>query len=989
MTVSKLLGSLVVSMQVFSGPALADPLDPFLANGQPPVVIYGVKEGLPSQSVRCLAFDTTGFLWVGTDRGAARFNGRQWTTIGLPEGTSSHVTALLAFNDGSVWLGLRGGEIARWHGGELRHIATAPGAVQAFMAPNNTPDDIWVATDNGLRHLVMGRWGQFPADPFVASSRVTSLAQVRNRSGDLELWAGTEHGLALVSNEGVSNRIRFSNDPQHTFVVAAVASVSGDSLWAATTDSLYRIRDASIVERVPFPRGGVRNVYETLDARGAGVLWVASVEGLARYQGGSGRLLREPAAHLIPGPILAGGGHRNQLLWVAMQGGVARIRLGGWERLGGLTRPVWSVYQESSAAGGRLWVGTDVISRLGAQGLEPVPLPAPRTTGILAIAEGSDDTLPSTIWIGTNNVGLFRLTHGTFERVALPALHNRVAALAPGRNRDGKPCMWVGTSRGLGRVEHGRWIAEPLPVSKAHIWALLWDNERATLWVGTDRGLFRVGAARETTQEGRGTDLDGVDVRALHLRGGHDSGHQLWVGTSSSGVTVLDPTMDPSAPLFSLSTASTPALPSNDVTRILSDGKGRVYISGRVVTRITLGPGSIPDAALETFTDEDGLGAIDMTSAGFQDAFGRIWIGSFGGLAVLDPATEIPDRNAKPLVLEAVRIHGRPVETGPLPVLPYHENTLEFEYALPSLFRTGETQYRTQLTGVDATPRWSTDGRRTYTNLDPGNYTFEIVGRDSRGHESSPLRVTFRIRPAPWRTWWAYACYATLLVWAGVLLQRRKMQRLLALEQLRTRIALDLHDDLGATLTVISMNAHNLMPYLAGRAEPIRTLAAISSAAGEAIQGMREVVWSLDPIHDQLQDVAMRMRSVGGDICGAARVAFLLEASGTDDTKVGSDQRRELLRIFKEAVNNAVRHGRPRHVRVRIIRDRDTLILQVTDDGAGFDVRETAPGNGLRSLEARARRLGGAMTLRSSVGSGTTLSVALPLPRALLWRRGA
>ncbi|MEM4251656.1 MAG: ATP-binding protein, partial [Candidatus Bathyarchaeia archaeon] len=176
---------------------------------------------------------------------------------------------------------------------------------------------------------------------------------------------------------------------------------------------------------------------------------------------------------------------------------------------------------------------------------------------------------------------------------------------------------------------------------------------------------------------------------------------------------------------------------------------------------------------------EDGLPGNECNQgAGMIDSAGRLWIGTVAGAAVYDPKLEVRSRKAPGLIVERILLNGRPISHMP-EGLAYDSNNLSFEYLLPSYFRESENSFRTQLVGFEPRPSaWTTDSKREYTNLPEGDYTFRIWGRDYAGNETVPVELSFSIRPAPWRTWWAYMLYLAVIAGIGYAIYRHRLQKL-------------------------------------------------------------------------------------------------------------------------------------------------------------------------------------------------------------------
>jgi signal transduction histidine kinase len=213
---------------------------------------------------------------------------------------------------------------------------------------------------------------------------------------------------------------------------------------------------------------------------------------------------------------------------------------------------------------------------------------------------------------------------------------------------------------------------------------------------------------------------------------------------------------------------------------------------------------------------------------------------------------------------------------------------------------------------------------------------------------------------------------------AVYLLYRARIARLLEMERTRTRIATDLHDDIGANLTRIALLSEvaNQQP---GNDKVKTLLPSIADIARESVASMNDIVWAISPEHDSLVDLTRRMRRHAEEVFALRDIDLEFTAPASDaDMKLSVGARRDLLLIFKEAVNNAARHSLCTRIEIEFRCEHSGLHLKVKDDGQGFDpALLSSSGHGLRSMQRRAAALGGTLTIQSS--SGTTVRFALPL----------
>ncbi|HEY0386531.1 MAG TPA: ATP-binding protein, partial [Pyrinomonadaceae bacterium] len=221
-------------------------------------------------------------------------------------------------------------------------------------------------------------------------------------------------------------------------------------------------------------------------------------------------------------------------------------------------------------------------------------------------------------------------------------------------------------------------------------------------------------------------------------------------------------------------------------------------------------------------------------------------------------------------------------------------------------------------------------------------------------------------------------------------LQRAREERLRELERVRTRIATDLHDDIGSSLTQIVILSEVAQQQVNGHdGELAVPLTKITSVSNELVEAMSDIVWAINPKKDHLSDLVQRMRRFASDIFSSCQIHFNFSAPQADgNIQLGANMRRELFLIFKESVNNIARHSGCTEAQIEFYEAAGSLHLKLSDNGRGFNVATVGEradysrgGNGLVSMQRRAEELGGSFEIASSPGEGTKTILRVPLAR--------
>jgi two-component sensor histidine kinase len=290
--------------------------------------------------------------------------------------------------------------------------------------------------------------------------------------------------------------------------------------------------------------------------------------------------------------------------------------------------------------------------------------------------------------------------------------------------------------------------------------------------------------------------------------------------------------------------------------------------------------------------------------------------------------------------------------------------------------------YQYRLEGVDE--NWSAPTFKrevNYASLAPGRYRFLVRAVNSQGVANEiPASLSFTILPPIWQRWWFLMLVATLLGLVVYRLYRYRVMHLLEVERVRTRIASDLHDDIGSNLTRIAILSEVAHSRLNGEGTELeKPLTAIARISRESVASMSDIVWAINPKRDSLHELVQRMRRFAGEIFTDGKIEwdFRAPADG-NNIRLGADVRRDLFLIFKESLNNTARHSSCTRVVIDFRLEGPCLILKVSDDGQGFDVTAATDGQGLASMQRRARNLHGDFNFQSQPGHGTEITLKIP-----------
>jgi two-component sensor histidine kinase len=544
------------------------------------------------------------------------------------------------------------------------------------------------------------------------------------------------------------------------------------------------------------------------------------------------------------------------------------------------------------------------------------------------------------IWVGTMNGGVFRWQRSTrqFQRIGPRS------SSASAFQSDNAGNVWLGwwDAGELGRFGNGRLEKFDAAKGLSHGWVTeIFKDHLGRIWVTTTDGLSRI-------------DNPADDAPVIH------------------------------------NYAKVAALSGHRLHCITEDKRGILYIG--------------TDNGLEVFnpaTGEirhmgmiDGLPNDDVLSA-YCDKKGVLWFGSHGGLVRLQPVGQRVMQTV-PLRIVGLQIGGqtKPVaklgetETSDLRLSP-GENVLQIDYTDLAFGAAGQLRYQYLLDGGRG---WSVplkDRTLHFAGLPPGSHKLSIRAVDVLGQPvSNPVTAKFRVMPQFWQTWWFQLLCLAFAVAVGVIIHRYRVSRLIAVQKLRSRIAFDLHDEVGSGLTQIA-----IWSELARRNRPHKGdehLEQIAASSRSLVDSIGDIIWTVNPQRDSVRELVQRVRYFATEICTSSDIQLKFEVNGTHlDREANSEIRRDVFLIAKEAIHNAVRHAGCSRIDVRFCVEADRLEMEVADNGRGL-AADRAEGNGLASMRQRARALRGSIEFQAGEERGTSVRLSMPLdsrPFKRVWRK--
>ncbi len=1002
---------------------------------------WHVQNGLPDGEITAIQETPDGYLWVGTPKGLARFDGDRFKVFKAGQGSAlsdSRITWLLACRDSALWISTQDGNIVRLRDGKFDDIRLPAGVIPDQK--DKVSFGSWLWQRRILReHIIEGGEGTEDEGMF---DRRTQLVE----DGEGAIW--------VLASDTVVLRLKGHQwtvfTPTNGLPAGDVQQLSVDHeghVWVQSDGKLhcYSAGGWDSSQRA-VPLGGR---WPVLTAAREGGLWVAEPHGSWFLNGGlirrlfGGQWWDDPK--LIPGVPHTPGSmvtcliedHAGHIWYgTASGGGVFYSDSdGNWQKLKSQNpcpRGYISCLFEDSRQ--NIWVGTvgDGLYRISRQPLVMLTLPPSfENVDVNTVSVAHDGP----ILIGTGGFGLIRYDETNFTMFNEPQFPNLHVCST---FEDSQSNTWIGTSEGLFRLDREglERVAGPPEMSK---WVkALFEDRDGRLWIGTVGALICHYKGQFTVYYLR-PDRGYCDIRGI----AEDAAGDLWIGTIGQGLFHIPrgqinklshvdsfPAKDARSlcctkdgtlwvgswgeglirgrdGAFTAFT-SEDGLPSDRIQAIINDDENRLWLStdngvvgitAQVIQRYRRGYS--PPLWCQHLSLEDGLANRVCSGSGQPScarmADGRLLFADDEGVAVLDPHSVRSKLRSPVVFVEAVLADGKALALTPSGEfrVPSSARHFEFDYTVPDLSLPRHLCFRYRLLGIDSD--WVAGGTQNvayYSQLKPGDYRFQVMVGGSDGEWHGPDEGLYlRVVPRLWEVRWIQILTSALAVGflgAGITWdQRRRLQMRLerlemqqAVETERRRIARDLHDELGARLTATALHGELALQGGAMAENAKSEMSQMTRRVRQLIGVVDEVVWTADPENDSLSNTVAFLCDYVEQFLEPTGISCRLEISqNVPNLSFATLVRRNLLLAVKEGLNNAVRHAHAGMVHFRIEVEDNWLNVEIADDGQGFEMRGVrAGGKGLHNIKSRMEFVRGRAQIKSEPGKGTTVFLSLPLP---------
>jgi len=933
---------------------------------------FNVEDGLAQSQVNAILEDSRGFVWFGTFAGVSRWDGREFKNFQTQDGLAAlDIRTIYEAKDGAILIGTGDNGISIYRDGVLTTFNKSSGLPGNSVRAFDLADDgsLRVATSEGIVVFADETFDTTSAEYLLLGKSVSGLAN-----------CGSGGYYASTFRDGVFKCLGNSAEPIDP----------NEKLPGKIIRTIYEAADRTLF--ISVYKGGVWLMKDGLfspfchnaDLAGHDVKAIVPARDgtlyLSTLGGGVAVYHRDGTFEIIDGE----NGLPNDVSWWVHEGASGMVYLGTWNGVS-LYRP--GRFETWNAATG---LPEDIVA---------------------AVAESPDGT----IYLGTMGGGLVEITdrvrrvYTTEDGLA----HNRVWALCTAR--DGT--LYIGTHAGVNTLKEGRlqtvFLEEIDPSGRVYAiheasdgvfyfatyGGILTYKDRvvAPLYEEADAGRSSVYAVCEG-REGeiyfgtgggvvvyRGGEVEippsvewFTETRVWSVHQGSDG--TMYFGTNGAGLFIMKDGFTPDGRPEVLDVSN--GLSDNTVYGILEGEDGLLYLTTNRGVNVVDFSGDEP--SVRNLGYSDGL-ASDECNQGtaFLDSRGRMWISTNRGVSCYDPAYDRPNTVPPKVHITRVRLYEDDLPLGSFagrPEFAHRDNYFKFDFIGTNPPAPDAVTYRYRLSRIDRDWVEAQQNLVQYTALQHGEYTFEVKARNEWGYWSEPTALRFAIAPPYWETWW----FVLLVVLAAggtiTFLVLNRVRHLLALEKLRTKIAADLHDDIGAGLTEISIMSEVVAQKLPDDQRGLvkTELGGISTASRQLVNGMSDIVWLVNPQRDSLHDLIARLGDAYNESLRSSNVSLKVRnLESLKNVRLGMERRQHVFLIFKEAIHNALKYSGCSEITLDVEARGSRIEIRLADDGKGFDPSKVSSGNGLRNMRDRASKIKARFAIDSSPGRGTTVSLVM------------
>ncbi len=989
------------------------------------------KQNLSHNTVEGIIQDKEGFIWFSTIDGLNQFDGYACKVYRHNDGDSTSISVnflhgIYEDSKGYLWISTRGGGINRLdkRTGIFKQYKHIPGDPNSLSNNNvncileDKSGNFWIGTETGLDLLnpQSGMCKHFKHEPNNPISLSSNWINEIIQDKDGCLWISSFNGLNKY--DPVSKKfMRYFNERNNR-----------NSLSENFTTSLFEDEDGIIWIGT---KGGGLNSFDKeknlfsryneamLKSLSSLPLNINSIILFEKDQlligtEGEGLLLFDKKKNIfyafkheprnsfsISSDIVTGICKDNQNnIWIGTWGGGVNKLAGQKKEFNLISSAMLDKASPHSASvfalwkdkQNNVWIGTKAkgLTKLNRSSNTFYKHYLNSSKGINAIYEDKQGFL----WLASEGLIRFNKRDGSYKIFnSDPDDENSVSSNdIKCINADSKGNLWIGTEDGGAcsfNPKTNKWKRYFNNKNNPTLVRCIYEDKAGNIWLGTYRsGLIKLEmkTGKAVTYSQNPADiysLSNNDVRCIM----ESSDNEMWIATYGGGINKYDSS---SGRFYSIK--ENDGLSNNFTYGILEDEEGNFWIS----TNYGLTKYNRKNNSFKIYTQEDGLQNNEFNTGAFLKADdGEMFFGGISGFNNFYPGKIKDNIHIPPVYLTSFKIFDKEIKLDSLITykknisLSYDDKFFSFDFTALDFINHVQNRYAYKLEGFDRD--WIRTGQRrfaSYTNLDPGQYNFRVIACNSDGiwnTTGASLRIV--ILPPFWMTWWFETILGVVLLSALIGTVRyystrklkehiRALEKEQAVRKERERISRDLHDNVGSQLTYLISSIDNLT--FARENHSLKTvvdrLKDVSAYGRKTIKELRDTIWAMKHEDAEISQLILKLNELRQEINSSLSSLHMeINNSVTKPVTLNAQQTLSLYRITQEALQNIIKHSRASKVEISFSEIQSKILLQIKDNGKGFDIDNTIKGNGLTNMKNRCEDAGGKFQISSS-GNGTVIS---------------
>ncbi len=997
----------------------------------------GTQNGLSNDHVNCILQDQRGFIWIGTDDGLNRYDGQYFVIFRNRPGDSTSISGnmisgLHEDKDGVLWISTLDGGISKYDhrkpvAKQFRQYKNIPGdslsipinAINALV--EDKQNNLWLASAGFNVIRFNKQTGKFDRPVAVGPRTVLDL----ETDGQGIIWVGKQGG-GLLKIDPVT--LKHESDKRYEDLYAQLPHVTITTLfcdkeknmWYGSWDKILYKYDVASKREIAFQqnKNGNSFINDEITSFGEdaqGRIWIGCrTRGLQLFDKTTQQFHNYEHNPAQEGSV-AGNNirciyiDRTGKTWIGTNKGISisnpiqqqfRQTFLPLPANSGNDIVIYDFYKDEKED---LWIGTNAGIYLQPKNSNTfIHRPLSYKGNPLLVSKffkGSDGTF----YIGTNysffvydriKNAIQLLPNTEKDLVMSQIISSRVVSVVEDRIDD-HPVLIVSPyghflayydlveKQWVSRRDSVKRILEKFNI-KDNLVRKLYKTSSGNIWLANaQQGLgewvthSQPAISFYKNDPFRKEGLSNNNVYDI----AEDAQKNLWISTYGGGLHYMD-----------ASTKKIQHLPATDnlLEGIMPDEKGNVWmISNGSLQKYDKGLKSSSSFHLPDIYKSGGVSGYM-----YRDEEGKIYVAGKNYFIRFDPDSVKDYRRQPGVFLTDFKIfnesYGHLLEEKTIR-LGYRQNYFTLEFSAPDFSLTEPMQYSYMLEGWDK--GWVDNGTRnfaTFSNLEGGTYTFRVRASNNPGTWSEQeQRLTIVIVPPFWKRGWFYLLCALVAGGSAYAVYRYRINELLKRQAIRNKIAQDLHDSVGSTLSSISVYSQVAKIYKQKNQEDELqdTLEKIGNTSGEMISEMSDIVWAINPRNDSMEKIIQRMESFARPLLQTRNISLKFDYDKAIlYVNLPMEDRKNFYLIFKEAVNNALKYSDCRNLRVSIQYHQSEVQLTVRDDGKGFDTEKlktlaakSLSGNGLNNMKRRAAEMKGKCWIESAPEKGTTVHLHFPV----------